>query len=56
MLKLKLLLWHRYSVANLSADGLLLSAGIVNKSLYGGKYAAAIFFRGYNDIFLFFVC
>ena len=32
-------------MASVSADGLLLSAGSVNKSLYGGGYATAIFFH-----------
>ena len=43
--------WHGYSVASVSTGGLLLSVEIVNISLYGGKYAAAMFFHGYNDIF-----
>ena len=31
-------------MASISADGLLLSAGTVNKSLYGGGCATALFF------------
>ena len=41
-------------MASISTGGLLLLVGIVNKSLYGGKCAAAINFNGYNDIFCFY--
>ena len=48
--KVNLLQWYSYSVASISAGSLLLPVEIVNKSLYGGKYAAAMFFHGYSDI------
>ena len=41
-------------MASISTGGLLLLVGIVNIGLYGGKYATAITFNGYNDIFCFY--